>query len=217
MAQDSPMTRRGALLTLLALATLPGCDELRRSNVSWPPPAGLLPTDMDPGRAAVATLTQGMQGASAGIPNDPARVARMAALLEWLSVELMAQPRWAPVPRATREGIGLARDEMRGALGADPLADSPRMAAALAAAYRALTAGNRDAAAAALPSALFPRGGQAALGRLSDPGPLPQGEMATANLALEVRRLDDTNGWAVEFDTPVPPERGGRGSVPFSI
>ncbi|MFH5926354.1 hypothetical protein [Roseomonas xinghualingensis] len=211
------MTRRRALLSLLALPALGACAELRQPNLPRPAPAGLLPTNVDPGRGAVAVLAQGMQGANTGITGDPARIARMAALLEWLAVELMSQPRWAPLPRAVREGIGLARDEMRGALGADPLGASPRMAEALAAAYRALRTGNRAEAIAALPSSLFPRGGEAALARLSDPGPLPQGEIASAALAERVRILDETNGWAQDFSTPVPPERGGRGQVPFSI
>jgi hypothetical protein len=217
MAPDHSMTRRRALFSLLALPALGACDELRRPNLPWPAPAGLLPTGVDPGRAAVAALAESLQGANTGISGNPARIARAAALLEWLAVELMSQPRWAPLPRGTREAIGLARDEMRGALGADPLAPSPRMAAALAEAYRALQAGNRTAAVAALPTALFPRGGEAALARLSDPGPLPQGEIAASALAGQVRSLDETNGWAQDFDTPVPPDRGGRGPIPFSI
>ncbi|HEY8610203.1 MAG TPA: hypothetical protein VIL69_02815 [Roseomonas sp.] len=211
------MTRRRALASLLALAPLGACAELQRPNLAWPVPPGLLPAGVDPGRAAVAALAQDLQGANTGIRGEPARIARAAALLEWMAVELNANPRWAPVSRDAREGIGLARDEMRGALGADPLAASPRLAAALAAAYRALSAGNRAAAAAALPPALFPRGGEAALGRLSDPGPLPQGEISSAALADRVRVLDETNGWAVDFNTPVPAERGGRGSLPFGI
>ena len=217
MTQNPPLTRRRALIALLALPPLAACDELRRPNLVWSVPPGLLPPDVDSGRAAVAVLAQGMQGANAGIPGDPARVARVAALLEWMAVELNANPRWAPVPADARGGIGLARDEMGGALGADPLAASPRLADALAAAHRALARGDRAAAEAALPSALFPRGGAAALGRLSDPGPLPQGEIATGALAAQVRRLDESNGWAADFDTPVPPERGGRGPMPLGI
>jgi len=211
------MTPRRALLSFLALPALGACAELRQPNLPRPVPAGLLPTDVDAGRGAVVVLVQGLQGANAGISGDPARIARMAALLEWLAVDLMSQPRWAPLPRSVREGIGLARDEMRGALGADPLAASPRMAEALAAAYRALRMGNRNAALAALPSSLFPRGSEAALARLSDPGPLPQAEIASAALAERVRILDETNGWGQDFGTPVPPERGGRGQLPFSI
>ncbi len=217
MAPIPPMTRRRALASLLALAPLAACAELSRPNLSWAPPPGLMPPGSDPGRTAIALLVQDLQGANTGISGQPARVARAAALLEWLAVELMANPRWAPVPRDARAGIGLARDEMRGALGADPLAASPRLAAALASAHRALLAGNRAAAASALPEALFPRGGEATLGRLSDPGPLPQGEIASAALAERVRLLDETNGWAVDFDTPIPAERGGRGSLPFGI
>ena len=178
---------------------------------------GLVPPEGQSGRAAGAVVAQGRGGAHAGMAGEPARVARLAALLEWMAVELNANPRWAPVPADARGGIGLARDEMRGALGADPLAASPQLAAALATAHRALAAGDRGAAQAALPAALFPRGGAAALARLSDPGPLPQGEIATGALAAQVRRLDEANGWAADFDTPVPPERGGRGPMPFGI
>ena len=217
MAPIPPTTRRRALASLLVLAPLAACAELRQPNLVWLLPPGLLPPDVEPGRGAIAALAQDMQGANTGITGQPARVARAAALLEWLAVDLNANARWAPLPRDVRDGIGLARDEMRGALGADPLAASPRLAGALAAAYRALSAGDRAAAAAALPSSLFPRGGEAALGRLADPGPLPQGEMASTALADRVRLLDETNGWSAEFDTPVPADRGGRGALPFGI
>ncbi|WP_458097240.1 hypothetical protein [Roseomonas sp. WA12] len=217
MTANPPVARRRILAALLALPPLAACDELRRPNLVWPVPPGLVPADVDPGRAAVAVLEQGLQGANAGISGNPVRVARVAALLEWMAVELMSNPRWAPVPGDARAGIGLARDEMRGALGADPLAASPRLAAALAMAHRALARGDRAAAEAALPSALFPRGGAAALARLSDSGPLPQGEIASGALAAAVRLLDETNGWAAGFDTPVPADRGGRGTMPFGI
>jgi len=211
------MPRRRVLLSAIVLPALAGCDELRRPNTGWPVPPGLLPPGQDPGRAAVATLSRDLSGANRGIPDDPARVARAAALLEWLAVDLMSQPRWEPVSGDARAGIGLARDEMRGALGADPLAAAPLLSTALAAASRALASGNRGAAAAALPDGLFPRGGAATVARLSDPGPLPQGEIAIAALAERVRALDDGGGWSADFDTPVPADRGGRGPSPFGI
>jgi len=212
-----PPTTRRALLGLLALAPLAACAELRRPNLVALPPPGLLPPDVDPGRGAVAALVRDLEGANLGLRDQPLRVARAAALLEWLAADLSVNPRWGPVPADARAGIGLARDEMRGALGADPLAASPRMADALGAAARALATGNRAGAAAALPVALFPRGGEAVLGRLADPGPLPQGEIAVGALAQAVRRLDESSGWTAEFDTPVPADRGGRGAISFGI
>ncbi|MBP0446809.1 hypothetical protein J8J14_18700 [Roseomonas sp. SSH11] len=217
MAPIPPTTRRRALASFLALAPLAACAELSRPSHAWSLPPGLLPASLEPGRAAIGTLAQDLQGANSGLSGQPARVARAAALLEWLAVELMSNPRWAPIPRELRAAIGLARDEMRGALGADPLAASPRLAAALASAHRALAAGSRGAAEQVLAASLFPRGGAATLGRLGDPGPLPQGEIASAALAERVRLLDETNGWAADFNTPVPPERGGRGALPFGI
>ena len=211
------MTRRRALLLLpVVLAGAGGCDELRRPSVAWPVPPGLVPPEQDAGRAAVNAMAQDMLGASDGIKDAPARIARAAGLMEWMAVELAA-PRWSPVPADARNGISLARDEMRGALGADPLADAPRLSAALAAAYRALVRGDRAAAAAALPRGLFPRGGEATLQRLADPGPLPQGEISATYLAERVRALDDGNGWGTDFDMPVPPDRGGRGPIPFGL
>ncbi|MBP0492461.1 hypothetical protein [Roseomonas indoligenes] len=212
-----PTLSRRALAGLLVLGALGGCEELRRPNLGWSVPAGLLPPEQEPGRAAIAALTRDMQGANTGLRGQPVRVARAAALLEWLAVELTTNPRWAPVPAEAKAAIGQARDEMRGALGADPLAASPAMAAALAAAARALAAGNRGAAAGALGTNLFPRGGEAVLGRLADPGPLPQGEIAATALAEAVRSLDERSGWDTDFDTPVPADRGGRGPTPFGI
>ena len=65
------MTRRRALLTLswpalLAAGGLGGCAELRRPNVAWPVPPGLLPPGEEPGRAAVTTMASDMLGASDG-------------------------------------------------------------------------------------------------------------------------------------------------------
>ncbi|WP_338663176.1 hypothetical protein VQH23_23945 [Pararoseomonas sp. SCSIO 73927] len=216
MSPNPPVSRR-ALAALLLLGGLGACEELRRPKLGWPVPAGLLPPDQEPGRAAIAALARDMQGVNVGLRDQPVRVARAAALLEWLAVELNGSPRWAPVPGEAKAAIGQARDEMRGALGADPLAASPQLAAALAGAARALAAGNRGGAAAALRPNLFPRGGEAALARLLDPGPLPQGEIAAGALAEAVRSLDERSGWQADFDTPVPPDRGGRGPTPFGI
>ncbi|WP_426958079.1 hypothetical protein [Muricoccus radiodurans] len=206
------MPRRRALLLLAA--ALPACAELRRPVIAAPPPPGLLPENSDPGRAAVAVLAEDFRGAGAGIANDPARIARGSALLEWMATEINAQPRWAPLSRDVRNRMQAARSEMRAALGVDPLAPTPRVAAALGAAHLALARSDRAAGAAALSETLFPRGGEVALARLSNPGPLGEAEIATGLLAEEVRVLDATGGWTPGSGTPVPAELGGMGGRP---
>ena len=209
------MNRRFVLLTLPALAA---CGDLRRPNIALSPPAGLWPPAEDAGRTAVALLERDARGASVGLKDDPARVARLAAVLEWLAAEVPSQPRWAPVARAAKEGLGPARDELRAALGVDALTPATRLIPAFAAAARALSGGPRDAAGRALPDVLFPRGGgAAALGRLADPGPLAAVELGANALAEDVRRLDTTNGWTSTLDLPVPADRGGLGGTGFNV
>ncbi|WP_376092842.1 hypothetical protein ACE7GA_24425 [Roseomonas sp. CCTCC AB2023176] len=207
--------RRRTLLTAALL--LPACAELRRSNQPLPPPAGLLPTNADPGRAAIALLDRDARGASLGIARDPTRAARVASVLEWLAADIAGQPRWAPLSRGTKEGIGTARNETRAAIGVDALAPAGPLIQALAAASRALGAGNRGAALAALPVSLFPRGAEAALDRLSNTGPLPALELGVNALTEEVRLLDATNGWLARPESPVPPDRGGLGGSDANV
>ena len=204
-------SRRAALLTPLALL---GCAELRRSNVPLPPPAGILPPSQEPGRAAVALLERDARDASLGIRDDPARAARLAAVLEWLSAEIATQPRWAPLSRGTRGGMTAARDEMRAAIGVDALAPTPPLVQTLARASTAYAGGN---GAPALPTGLFPRGAEAATARLSNTGPLPAVELAANALTEEVRRLDTTNGWDARPETAVPPDLGGLGGTENNV
>ncbi len=210
------MNRRSVLL---ALAALPACAELRRPNIAMPAPAGLWAPNEDAGRAAVALLERDARGASLGLKDDPARVARLAAVLEYLASEVPVVARWAPVSRGAKDGLGPARDELRASLGVDALTPAARLIPAFSATARALPpAGPRDAAARTLPDTLFPRGGgTAALDRLANPGPLPAVELAANALAEDVRRLDATNGWSGGLDIPVPADRGGLGGTGFNV
>ena len=194
---DAAVTVPPASRRLLLLLPLAACAELRTPRGPLAPPAGLL-SSADPGREAVAELAASLRDGGLALRNDPARTARSAALLEWLSADLSANPRWAPLPATMRARVGAARDEMRAAVGMTAELPPEQASAALARASRDLAAGNRAAARAALNGSGFRHGGERTLERLADPGPLPNGELALGDLSQEVRRLDGTGGWIVQ-------------------
>ncbi|MFC0409373.1 hypothetical protein [Roseomonas elaeocarpi] len=196
--------RRRSFLHLLPAATLASgvlalsaCAELRTPRRLVPPPPGLL-NDSDPGHQAVSELDRSFRNGGAALRGDQAATARAAAILEWLSVDLAANPRWNPIPTGVKERVYAGRDEMRASLGV--LANSPgeEVATELARAARELSTGHAGRASDALPARHFRDGGDRTLERLKDAGPLPNCEIALGALAREVTRLDETSGWIVQ-------------------
>jgi len=194
------MSGRRALLLALG-AALSGCAELATPRGPLAPPPGLLDGASDPGRAAITELDDDFRNGAARLRASPAAMARGAALLEWLAADLQSNPRWAPVAPELRQRVPAARDEVRGALGVLAGVAPLDASASLLLASRALAAGDRAAAARALPPQRFRHGGERALERLADPGPLPNSEIAFGLLAQEVARLDNDREWVVQ---PVP-------------
>lgn len=185
------MRRRLLLLGLLAA----GCEEMRAAPVALPLPPDLAPAVGDPARAVIVDAELAFRNQAAALQGRPAEAARAAARLEWLAADIPASPRWAAAAPTLGFPLRGARDELRRAIGTDPAAPAERVVPALAAAGRALQRDDRAAAEAALPVALFPRGGAAALERLAAIGPLPAATDATALLAQEARRLDTEQAW----------------------
>ena len=111
--------------------------------------------------------------------------------MEYLAVEMPGNPRLVGLSRTVLGGLEKAV-EWRAALGipaevpAQPVIDS------LYAAARALGSGQPGAAAAALPVAIFPRGGQATLTRLAALPPLPATNRAAVS-ALDAFRKPDSS------------------------
>jgi hypothetical protein len=191
-----PLPRAGcAILAILGLAA---CDEMRRPPAFAAPPAGLIAPSADPVRDVMAAAAEDFIDQGRKLQGNPALAARAAARLEYLAD---AAPGWAPL--STSAGLALrgARSEVRSAFNADTEASPRLMMQALLAASRALARGDRAAAAAALPEPLFRGGGEAALRRLEEPGPLPYAEQATALLVRESVRLDAEQRWLGAQDT----------------
>ena len=179
--------------TLLLLALAAGCAEMRQ--VPPPPPAAVAPGSADLIRSAIDALAPAFADRARGLAGRPAEAAQAAAQLEFVTAAIPRDPRYAPVPDSVRRDLVLARQELRDALGvAEDAAPEPVVRSLLAAAA-ALRAGDAARATAALPAPLFRPGGQRSVDRLGELGPLPQGAIASANVAQMVARLDATGGW----------------------
>ncbi len=181
-----------ARLGLLLAAA--GCAELTRPPPA-PPPADLVGAAADPTRAGIEATAVAFADRGAGLADRPAAAAQAAAQLEFINAELPRDPRWAPMPEGIRRELLLARSEVRDALGIAEDADPDRVVRALLAAARGLRAGDRAAAAAALPAPTFRPGGARSVARLGEIGPLPQAANATALARQEVARFDAEGRW----------------------
>lgn len=172
-----------------ALVVLGGCAEVTRPAPA-PAPADLVAGAPDPARAAIAAAAAAFADRGAGLANRPAEAAQAAAQLEYAAEAFSTEQRWAAMPEGIRREMLLARDELRDAIGLQTGAPSRTAVSALLGAARALRAGDRGRAAAALAPPLFRPGGEASIARLADPGPLPQAANATALAQAAASRLE---------------------------
>jgi hypothetical protein len=175
--------------SLLLVAALAGCAEMRTPATTSRIPAVLTAGSADPVRGMLAEAAGAFADGGRSMLGDPARLARAGAQLELVTAELARDPRWAPLPSGVNLEMRAARTELRAALGTRAGAGPDEVARALAAAHLALVRGDRAAAAAALTPALFEPGGAVVLARLSNPGPLPQARIATGLAQTEVSGL----------------------------
>jgi hypothetical protein len=174
----------GPLALLLA-----GCAEVARPPPA-PAPADLVAGAPDPARAAIDAAASAFADRGAGLAGRPAAAAQAAAQLEYAAEAFNGDPRWAAMPEGVRREMLLAREELRDAVGLDGAAPSRAAVSALLGAARALRAGDRRRAAAALSPPLFRPGGEGSIARLADTGPLPQAANATALAQAAAARMD---------------------------
>lgn len=187
------MRRAAVVFALFAAA---GCAEMRQPPAPVPVPlSAVAPSSADPIRGAIGAMAPAFADRARGLAGRPAAAAQAAAQLEFVAAAIPRDARYAPVPESVRRDLALARVELRDALGVQEDAAPEAVVRSLLAAAEALRAGNAGRAAASLPSPMFRPGGQRSVARLGDLGPLPQGAIASANIAEVVARLDATNGW----------------------
>ncbi len=154
---------------LLALPLLAAC-----SGPILTAPAGewaTLPRDAvvgagDPTRSAIIT-TSAVFGDRTPAAGDPATAARAIAQMEFLAATLPRADNFSNASPTLGPQLQTARREWRGALDIAPDAAPQAVIDSLYQVSRALEAGQRDAAAGALPANVFRRGGPATLAQLA--------------------------------------------------
>ena len=186
-----PVARLLAGLALVGL--LAACAA--RPPVPW----ASLPGDSvlgagDPTRAAIITTAYAF-GATSVLANDPGLAAEAVARLEYLSVEIPTGPRWISFnPLAgvmLQQGAARAREALAIAPGAPPQA----VIDGLFAVRRALVAGDRAAAEAALYPAVFTAGGAGTITRLASLPPNPEAAAGGRFALREMTRSDPDLDW----------------------
>ncbi|MBX6746052.1 MAG: hypothetical protein IRY87_28795 [Acetobacteraceae bacterium] len=198
--------RRAGLLLLFAMAA---CAQMTQPPPP-PPPADLVAGAADPTRAAIMAVAAAFADRGENLAGRPAAAAQAAAQLEFIVEDLPRNPRWSAMPDSVQLDLLLARTELRDALGVAETAAPDVVIEALLRTARALRAGDRAAAAAALPAPLFRPGGARSVARLGELGPLPQVANATA-LAAQTVELFDLGGNL--SSTQLPERTGGIGNI----
>lgn len=176
---------------LLALPLLAACS----GPILTAPPGewATLPRDAvvgagDPTRSAVLS-TAAVFGDRTPAAGQPAAAARGIAQMEFLAVALPADSSFSNASPTLMPQLNTARREWRSALDIAPDAPPQAVIDSLYAAGRALDAGQRDAAAAALPPAIFRRGGGATVAQLANLPSLPNTAAAAATAQQALRTL----------------------------
>ncbi|MBX9749775.1 MAG: hypothetical protein K5Q68_09195 [Roseococcus sp.] len=165
-------------LTLLALPLLAACA------TEIPAETAQLPRDAvvgagDPMRSAVFHTNSVFAQRSPAM-GQPAAAARAIAEMEFLAVDLPRNNNLSSPSATLVPDLVMARQEWRRVLDIAPDAPAQPVINALFAASRALEDGQPAAAAAALPSSIFRKGGAATIAQLSALPRLPNTAMAAA-------------------------------------
>ncbi|MDB5414569.1 MAG: hypothetical protein JWR10_2904 [Rubritepida sp.] len=179
-------------LALLALPLLAACSGMPTAAdfAARPSDSAVLPRDAfagagDPVRTAIIS-SNATFGQSRPLSGQPGAAARGIAQMEFLAVELPQNPNRYSASATLVPQLNTARQEWRTAFDIAPDATAQPVINALYAASRALESGQRDVAAAALPTSIFRRGGAATVAQLSALPTLPNtaAAAATAQQAL---------------------------------
>ena len=159
-----------------------------------PGPTASLPADAvigagDPLRSAIANTSVAF-GSPQRLAGRPAEAAQAVAQMEYLAVEIPNNPRYPGISPTVGHQFAAARHEWRTSLGIPENLPPQPVIESLYAASRALRGGQAGAAAVALPSSVFPQGGQTAVLRLSSLPDLPATNEASVAATEALRRHD---------------------------
>jgi hypothetical protein len=153
----------------VALAACAGLEPVERASL----PRGFVEGAGDPTRAAAISA-----GSAFGMPSrlagQPGAAARAIAQMEFLAVELPANPAIRSPNPTLLPQLRDARREWRGALGVAPGAPAQRVINGLLAASQAIEQGRQDALASALASDVFTAGADGTVARLNALPHLPR-------------------------------------------
>ncbi|TDG28978.1 hypothetical protein [Paracraurococcus ruber] len=177
-----------AHLRLLALLALGACGALPPAQYASLPPDAVAGAG-DPLRSAVANTSVAFASPQK-LAGRPAEAAQAVAQMEYLAVEIPNNVRYPSISPTVGTQFAQARREWRSALGIAPDAPPQPVIESLYAASRAIRAGQPDAAASALPAAVFPQGGQTAVLRLASMPGLPLTNQAAVAATDALRRTD---------------------------
>ncbi|WP_431269792.1 hypothetical protein [Dankookia sp. P2] len=179
-------------LPLAILLSVSACGPQPPQVSASLPPDAILGAG-DPLRSAAAN-TSVVFGSPQQLAGRPAEAARAVAQMEYLAVQIPNNPRFPGVSPTVESQFVAARREWRGALGIPAEQPPQAVIESLYAASRALQAGQKDAAAAALPAHVFPQGGQTALLRLASLPRLPLTNDAAVAASQTLQRSEAGRG-----------------------
>jgi hypothetical protein len=138
---------------LLLAAWLPACSTmLGPVDTAQLPPGEFASPDPDVAAVNYAAAAFSDQSSTYG---NPAAAAEAALAVEYIAGALNTQPRWAALDPGIKDDLLQARDQLRETLGIAPGASSQSVVNALSAARRALQAGDKTAAEAAVSGPAF--------------------------------------------------------------
>lgn len=154
-----------------------------------PPPTPSLPPmvwgvylDNDVGAIEFAAWAFATPANTRGNPIDAARA---VIALEYLSGELVANPRWVRIDSNVKFRMRQARDQVREVLGIRPDAPPQVVVDALMAVIQDLQAGNPSVAGAVLTEPLFTKGPQGTFDLLTNLPYVQQANLATSRVAAQ--------------------------------
>ncbi len=170
-----------ALPTLIMALMLAGCvtPPSPANTVSLPPGVYGVYLDNDVG---AINFTSWSFASAANTSGNPIDATRGVVGLEYLSVELVDNPRWVRIDSLVNNRVRQARDAVRGVVGIRPDAPPQYVINAMLAVSSALQTGNEEAILQALSSPVFVRTPAETLQTLTNLPYVQQANLATARV-----------------------------------